>query len=462
MAAGRSSSSWTGSSSSTATAGDPTATAAGALPDEASDGNLRKTVRFRELAEVVEMNPADAIAANLSRLSYNASLRAQRALRRAVSRLTVKEVAQLALAFTFPWFAGNYCYQKALSTSDAALVNVLSSASPIFTLVLSGLFPADPGDRFTLSKAVAVVFNVSGVALVSYSDVLAALAAAAAATKDPTKTLPTVLGDGGDGVGNVAVGDGKVGFPWGVLWTLAGSFFYSVYIVLLKRKVQNEENMDAPMFFGFVGVFTAALAWPGLLMVHFSGWEPLQMPSAKQWEFLAVNGLFGTVLSELLWILGCLYTSSLMATLAMGLTIPLSIAADIVWKQKHYDYVFLIGAVPMFCSFFIVAMLTHHEGWDPLMDLLRKLCCPSRRTTTTAGRRCGDPGPTADGGPSGQGPWAAAASSGLDGGSADRDQLIEVNDETEALLVVHHHHGAADGQGERRVVELQEIVNRVG
>ena len=68
-------------------------------------------MRFKHLAEVVEMNPAQAISANLSRLSYNASLRAHSALRRAASRLTAREVMKLSLAFTLPWFAGNYCYQ---------------------------------------------------------------------------------------------------------------------------------------------------------------------------------------------------------------------------------------------------------------------------------------------------------------------------------------------------------------
>ena len=65
------------------------------------------------------MNPAEAIAANLSRLSYSASLRAQLALRRAANRLTVGEVVKIALVFTFPFFAGQYCYQRALALTEA-------------------------------------------------------------------------------------------------------------------------------------------------------------------------------------------------------------------------------------------------------------------------------------------------------------------------------------------------------
>ena len=136
---------------------------------------------------------------------------------------------------------------------------------------------------------------------------------------------------------------------------------------------QNEDNMDPPMFFGFVGLFSTVLLWPLLFILHTAQQEPFQMPTVKQWEFLIVNGVIGTVLSELLWLLGCFYTSSLIATLSIGLTIPLSIIADIVWKQKEYHIIFVIGAIPMFVSFFIIALLTHYQDWDPLLDLFQNI-----------------------------------------------------------------------------------------
>ena len=125
------------------------------------------------------------------------------------------------------------------------------------------------------------------------------------------------------------------------------------------------------MFFGFVGLFNAALLWPGLLFCHFTGTEIFELPTLKQVELLVTNGFIGTVLSELLWLWGCFYTSSLMGTLAIGLTIPLSIIADILWRNKHYETIFVIGVIPMFFSFFIIAMLTHYEDWDPLMDFFK-------------------------------------------------------------------------------------------
>ena len=105
------------------------------------------------------------------------------------------------------------------------------------------------------------------------------------------------------------------------------------------------------------------------------GVEHFDWPTSKQLEFLVVNGLIGTVVSELLWLCGCFYTSSLIATCAMALTIPLSIAADVFWKQKTYHPIFVMGAIPMFLSFFVIVMLTHYQDWDPLLETFKKVCC---------------------------------------------------------------------------------------
>ena len=176
------------------------------------------------------------------------------------------------------------------------------------------------------------------------------------------------------------------GVPAGAFWTLVGAFFYSVYIVLLRRKVNHEDNMDSPMFFGFVGLFNTVLLWPGLPVFHLLGWEEFQLPDARQLQFLVLNGVIGTVLSELLWLWGCFLTSSLVATLAISLTIPLTILADIMWKGKRYGPVFFVGAVPMFFSFFLVALLAHYEDWDPLQDLCKVLARKCRGAVNPASR----------------------------------------------------------------------------
>merc|ERR1719367_976010 len=221
---------------------------------EADTGNKR--VRFNRVAEVRSMSAKEAIHANLARLSYVASMRAKAALERAQNRLTVAETAWLALTFSLLWFAGNYSYQAALADTEAGVVNVLSASSCLFTLILSALFPSTSMDSLSLTKIVGVLFTILGVVLVSWSD--------------------------------FQLEDGAI--PMGSLWTLAGAIFYSSYIVFLRRKIDHEDKLDVPMFFGFVGLFCFLFLWPLFFILHFTNHERFDLPTKPQLLAMLVNG----------------------------------------------------------------------------------------------------------------------------------------------------------------------------
>lgn len=61
------------------------------------------------------------------------------------------------------WFIANYLFQLALEPNETALVLLLSSTSTFFTLILGAIYPSSNGDRFTLSKLVAVLCCIAGV-----------------------------------------------------------------------------------------------------------------------------------------------------------------------------------------------------------------------------------------------------------------------------------------------------------
>lgn len=178
-------------------------------------------------------------------------------------------------------------------------MNVLSSSSSLFTLCLAGVWPATSGDRFTLSKLLAVGLSLGGVGVVSWVD------------------------EGLEG--------GSVG---GAVWGLVGALSYATYLVFLRRQVESEEKLDIPMFFGFVGLFSLCLLWPGLWILNETGLEPFYpLPNRTQLMYIVVNGVIGTVLSEYLWLWGCFLTNSLIATLAISLSIPMTVLADrILWE----------------------------------------------------------------------------------------------------------------------------------
>ncbi|PSN47358.1 Solute carrier family 35 member F5 [Blattella germanica] len=252
-----------------------------------SDDSSVKSVRFSKLAEVRHMSESDATEALLARLSYQASIRAGEVARRAASKFSIQKIA--------------------LKETEAGVVNVLSSTCSLFTLTLAALFPSSLGDRFTVSKLVAVLVCLSDLKI-----------------------------------------EAKV--PMGAILALVSAFFYATYLVFLQRKVDNEDKMDIPMFFGFVGLFNLLLLWPLFFILHYSKWELFEWPTK-----------------------GCFLTSSLVATVAISLTIPMTMFADIVFKKVvDYPFMFYIGAVPMFLAFFAVTLLVHYENWDPVLEGIRR------------------------------------------------------------------------------------------
>lgn len=66
-------------------------------------------------------------------------------------------------------------------------------------------------------------------------------------------------------------------------------------------------------------------------------------------------------------------TSSLIATLAMTLQIPLSMFLDVVLRGKIYPLNFYLGSIPMFLSLVFVSFLMKYDDCDPLMKFLKVL-----------------------------------------------------------------------------------------
>ncbi|CAB3984139.1 Hypothetical predicted protein [Paramuricea clavata] len=237
-----------------------------------------------------------------------------------IQKLPVILVMKIALIFCILWFLATLSYQEALALTSPAAVNILSSSSGLFTLILAAIFQSSQNDRFSYSKLVAVFMSISGIALVTFSD------------SHQTKG----------------------GVNYGAIFSLAGAILYSCYLVLLKLKVPNENQMDIATFFGW-----------------------------QVWCSLTVNAVFGTVLSEYLWLWGCYLTSSLSATLALGMVMPLTMLTDILRGRIQLSFMFVAGSVPVFLSFFLITYLCHYENWDPVRTGFISLYHRLRRTLSS-------------------------------------------------------------------------------
>lgn len=216
--------------------------------------NPKRTVRFSKLIEVRQLSDKHAEDAFLSRLSYSAFMRViyqrnQRNLNNEMNgnvrrsllnndfvyrgpKLSMKETALLAFYFTSIWFAANLSFHLGLQYSEAGFVNVLSSTTPLFTLLLGIIFPSfSTTDSVSLTKLLGVLICISSVAVISSSEPINHSHSNQALQSSKIKLTDSVI-------------------PLGGIWSLCGAFFYALYVVLMKFNVAHDSMLNLPMFFG--------------------------------------------------------------------------------------------------------------------------------------------------------------------------------------------------------------------
>uniref|UniRef100_A0A5S6Q8A9 Solute carrier family 35 member F5 n=1 Tax=Trichuris muris TaxID=70415 RepID=A0A5S6Q8A9_TRIMR len=321
--------------------------------DDLFTGNSPKKVSFNEMHEVRILPANEATEAHLARLPYAVWVRVAHKYGMS-DGFHVKQTYRLALMFFPLWFTANLSYSEALDLTESSIVNILSSTSSLFTLLLSSLIPSSTrAEKFNFSKLFSVALTIVGVYIVS--------------SVDQTSF--------------------EVKSPFGIVWSLVGSFGYAVYAVMLRYKVDPGDRLEMPMFFGFVGLNCMIFLWPFLFLLNLVGLESLYpLPDSTQWLYILLNGLLGTVIAEYLWLRACFLTSTFLATLSLSLIIPMTLITDrLLWKTS-FPVPLYLGTLPMLLSFFGATVLSVCESWDPILSgvtwtvgQVQRLCCYRRK-----------------------------------------------------------------------------------
>ncbi|CAJ2670267.1 unnamed protein product [Trifolium pratense] len=236
-------------------------------------------------------------------------------------RWTRCRVAKVSLLICPFWFLAQLTFNLSLKYTTVTSNTILSSASSLFTFLVSLAFL---GERFTWLKLFSVLLCMGGTIIVSLGD-----------SKSGLKTVAS----------NPLLGD---------IFALSSAGLYAVYITLIRKKLNDDDGKNGEVsmaqFLGFLGLFNVLLFLPVAVILNFTKTEPFYMLTWKQLGLIIGKGLLDNVLSDYLWAKAVLLTSTTVATAGLTIQVPLAAIVDTITGHSppFMDY---LGAIAVMIGF---------------------------------------------------------------------------------------------------------------
>lgn len=269
--------------------------------------------------------------------------------------LSHQDHIKMAIKIAPLWFISNYFYNLSLAYTTITSSTVLSSTGSVFTFIFSLTF----GDeKFTKWKVLGVSMAFAGSLITSLQD-------ASHFQDNDSDVFRHQL--------------------WGDAAGLISAVGYGGYTVLVRVLCPEDENrMSMQLFLGYIGLINMILLSPFLLwvipgLIGTNGLDqnynqqdqdqsdipyyPTQQITAFVLFCVVVKGLFDNVLSDYLWARSIILTSATVATVGVGLTIPLALISDvfIMGRADIMSFGNIAGAMLVLLGFVFVNI---GEGGD--------------------------------------------------------------------------------------------------
>lgn len=246
-------------------------------------------------------------------------------------QLSLAQTARLGVEFSFLWFAASFLLLACLEHTTVASSTILTSTSSVFTLLFGYITGVE---TFTVRKLTGVLASLAGVILISSVDWSGKTSDDEHRGQFPDKSA-----------GELALGNALA---------LLSAIVYGVYVIFMKKRIDDESKVNMPTFFGFVGLTNVLLMWPGFFVLHYTGWEVFELPSAGRVTWILLLNALGSMLSDIAWAYAVLLTSPILVTVGLGLNIPLSLLGQIVLNGQTTTSLYWVGAIIVLASFIVV------------------------------------------------------------------------------------------------------------
>eukprot|EP00980_Cylindrotheca_fusiformis_P004975 scaffold1054_cov124-Cylindrotheca_fusiformis.AAC.15 len=225
------------------------------------------------------------------------------------------------------WFLSNYSYSASLKYTSITSSTVLASTGSLFTFLFAVLCK---DEHFS-------VWKLTGVGLGILGSILTGL-------HDATSETDDSAADDDDGNPDLQL--------WGDVLGLLSAVGYGAYAVMIRMLCPKDESlMSMQLFLGYVGLFNMV----ALLPVAF--WQLISIGGVSAFVLAALflKGLLDNVLSDYLWARAVVLTSATVATVGLGLTIPLAFLSDVLLGRPNVlDVSSIIGAHSVLAGFVLV------------------------------------------------------------------------------------------------------------
>ena len=238
-----------------------------------------------------------------------------------VKLLSHRQHLCIAMKIAPVWFISNFAYNASLKYTSITSSTVLASTGSLFTFMFA-IFSRD--EVFSLVGFTGVMFGVVGSVLTGWSDV--------GSNNKNTPSANATFVDGEYAGGNPFEGHAMMGDFFGLLSAVG----YGTYTVMIRVLCPHDESSySMQLLLGYIGLVNGLSLLPVTiyLMLFCSTSTTMANLTWVVLGYLVAKGMLDNVLSDYLWARAVILTSATVATVGLGLTIPLAFFSD--WFMGH-------------------------------------------------------------------------------------------------------------------------------